>query len=51
MRDAVSYGGNYDDLYVNNFELKSVRERNQVNSQSGPQLLTPIGIFKLSQSL
>jgi len=51
MRDAVSYGGNYDEIYINNFGLKSVRGRNEVNSQSGPQLLTRPGIPKLSQSL
>ncbi len=42
MRDAVSYGGNYDELYENNFESRSSRRgRNEVNSRSGPQLLAP----------
>ncbi len=50
MRDAVSHGGNYDDIYRNNFGFKSVRGRNEVNSQSGAQLFTPSGILKLSHS-
>lgn len=41
MRDSVSYGGNYDELYEKNFDSRSDRGRNEINSHSGPQLLAP----------
>jgi len=44
MRDSISYGGNYDELYENNFGSRFDRGRNEVNSHSGPQLLAPVKI-------
>ena len=40
LRDAISYSGNYDEIYTKNFGDVPVkaRGRNAVNKEGGPQL-------------
>ena len=48
LRDAIAFGGNYNEIYDNNFGvdtfLETDRGRNKINSDGSPQHLAPPGL-------